>query len=42
LEAWIGAPLVDRSTHPVRLTEAGKQILEAGQQAIERIETEMA
>jgi len=42
LEAWIGVPLVDRSTHPVRLNEAGKQILEAGQQAIERIETERA
>jgi len=42
LEAWVGASLVDRSTHPVKLTEAGRQILEAGSQAVNRIETERA
>lgn len=40
LEDWVGAPLVDRSSHPVRLTEAGRQMLEAGEQALSRIETE--
>lgn len=42
LETWVGAPLIDRSSHPVKLTEAGTQILEAGQQALSRIETERA
>lgn len=40
LEGWVGAPLVDRSTHPVKLTAAGRQMLEAGDQAVNRIETE--
>lgn len=40
LEAWVGATLVDRSRQPVRLTAAGRQMLEAGQQALSRIETE--
>ncbi len=40
LEGWVGVVLVDRSTHPVRLTEAGRQMLEAGGQAVNRIETE--
>lgn len=40
LEAWVGAQLVDRSKQPVRLTSAGMQILEAGQQAVARIEHE--
>ncbi len=40
LEAWVGVPLVDRSSHPVALTSAGVQMLEAGQQALERLETE--
>lgn len=40
LEAWVGAPLIDRSRHPVKLTGAGEQILEAGKQALSRIETE--
>jgi DNA-binding transcriptional LysR family regulator len=40
LEAWVGATLVDRSRHPVKLTEAGRQILEAGEQAVNRVETE--
>lgn len=40
LEGWVGAALVDRSKQPVRLTPAGSQILEAGQQALSRLETE--
>ena len=40
LETWVGALLVDRSHHPVRLTEAGVQMLEAGLQALARIERE--
>ena len=42
LEAWVGTTLVDRSHHPVALTSAGLQMLEAGQQAVTRIETERA
>lgn len=42
LEAWVGTRLVDRSNHPVTLTEAGRQILEAGEQALARIEAERA
>lgn len=38
LEAWVGAVLVDRSRQPVRLTDAGAQILEAGLQGLSRIE----
>lgn len=40
MEAWIGAALVDRSRHPVTLTGAGVQMLEAGQQARDRIDNE--
>ncbi len=40
LETWVGATLVDRSRQPVRLTEAGVQMLEAGLQAFARIEQE--
>ncbi|MEM7059260.1 MAG: LysR family transcriptional regulator [Pseudomonadota bacterium] len=40
LEDWAGVALVDRSRHPVKLTSAGAQMLEAGQQALERLETE--
>ena len=42
LEGWVGTSLVDRSSYPVKLTEAGRQILEAGGQAINRLETERA
>ena len=42
LENWVGTDLVDRSSHPVKLTAAGRQMLEAGQQAVSRIETERA
>jgi LysR family transcriptional regulator, hypochlorite-specific transcription factor HypT len=40
LESWVGAVLVDRSRHPAKLTEAGMQMLEAGLQALSRIERE--
>jgi DNA-binding transcriptional LysR family regulator len=40
LEAWVGTVLVDRSKQPVSLTTAGRQILEAGQQALSRVESE--
>lgn len=40
VEAWVGAVLVDRSRHPVTLTGAGVQILEAGQQAWARLDSE--
>ena len=40
LEDWVGATLVDRSRHPVVLTGAGVQMLEAGQQALARLENE--
>ncbi|ABV93182.1 transcriptional regulator [Dinoroseobacter shibae DFL 12 = DSM 16493] len=40
LEKWVGAVLVDRSRQPVVLTEAGTQMLEAGMQALARIEQE--
>ena len=38
LEAWVGVTLIDRSRQPVKLTEAGTQMLEAGLQALTRIE----
>ena len=40
LESWVGAVLVDRSRQPVKLTEAGAQMLEAGLHALSRIEHE--
>jgi DNA-binding transcriptional LysR family regulator len=40
LEAWVGVTLVDRSRQPVKLTAAGSQMLEAGLQALARIEQE--
>lgn len=40
IEDWVGAALVDRSRHPVTLTSAGEQMLEAGQQALARLEAE--
>lgn len=40
LEAWVGTQLVERSRQPVRLTEAGTQMLGAGLQALSRIEHE--
>jgi LysR family transcriptional regulator, hypochlorite-specific transcription factor HypT len=40
MEDWVGAALVDRTRHPVKLTGAGVQMLEAGQQALSRLESE--
>ena len=40
LEDWVGTTLVDRSHHPVKLTDFGQQMLEAGTQALARIEAE--
>lgn len=40
LENWVGATLVDRSSQPVKLTQSGVQMLEAGLQALARIEQE--
>jgi len=40
LEDWVGTTLVDRSRHPVRLTGPGQQMLEAGTQALSRLESE--
>ncbi|MEL6886718.1 MAG: LysR family transcriptional regulator [Pseudomonadota bacterium] len=40
LEGWVGATLVDRSRQPVQLSKAGEQMLEAGLQALARIEQE--
>ena len=40
LELWVGVGLVDRRAHPVQLTAAGHQMLEAGHQALLRIESE--
>lgn len=40
LEHWVGTALVDRSSQPVTLTDAGHQMLEAGEQALLRLETE--
>ncbi|MEP0942924.1 MAG: LysR family transcriptional regulator [Rhizobiaceae bacterium] len=42
LETWVGTKLVDRKRHPISLTTAGKQMLEASQQAFERLEYERA
>lgn len=40
MEDWVGAVLVERSRQPVSLTGAGIQMLEAGQQALARLESE--
>lgn len=40
LENWVGVPLVQRGRHPIGLTDAGIQMLEAGQQAVSRIQQE--
>lgn len=40
IETWVGVPLVDRSKHPVSLTAAGAQMLEAGRQSLTILETE--
>lgn len=38
LEVWAGAPLIDRSAFPVRLTAEGRQFLEAAQNALQTLE----
>jgi DNA-binding transcriptional LysR family regulator len=40
IEGWVGVALVDRTRHPVRLTGAGIQILEAGQHALNALDDE--
>ncbi len=40
LENWVGLTLIDRSRQPVSLTRAGMQMMEAGLQALARIEHE--
>jgi DNA-binding transcriptional LysR family regulator len=40
LEEWVGTSLVDRATLPAKLTAAGLQMLEAGEQALGRLEAE--
>jgi len=40
LESWVGVTLVDRSRQPVKLTVEGIQMLEAGSQALARLENE--
>jgi len=37
LEGWVGAPLVDRTTYPVRLTPAGRQFLDTAQQTLAQL-----
>lgn len=34
LEQWVGTPLIDRSTYPTRLTEAGQRFREVAEQAV--------
>lgn len=38
LEVWAGAPLIDRSAFPVRLTREGRQFLEAAQTALRTLD----
>ncbi|WP_137928263.1 LysR substrate-binding domain-containing protein [Cupriavidus sp. 2SB] len=38
LEVWAGAPLIDRSAFPVRLTAEGRQFLEAAQAALRTLD----
>ncbi len=38
LEVWAGAPLIDRSAFPVRLTAEGRQFLEAAQSALRTLD----
>ena len=40
LETWVGTKLVERKRHPIILTTAGEQMLEASIQAFERLEYE--
>ena len=38
LEEWVGAPLFDRTCHPVALTEAGRRFLPAAQETLQRLD----
>ena len=38
LEEWVGATLVDRGTHPVALTDAGKRFLPAVHDMLEHLQ----
>ncbi|WP_454765472.1 LysR family transcriptional regulator [Cupriavidus campinensis] len=38
LEVWAGAPLIDRSAFPVRLTAEGRQFLEAAESALRTLD----
>lgn len=42
LEDWVGTGLVVRNNHPIRLTNAGDQMLEASRQALDRLDRERA
>lgn len=37
LETWVGAPLVDRSSYPVKLTPAGRQFLSTAQDTLAQL-----
>ncbi len=37
LELWVGAPLVDRSTYPARLTAAGRSFRDAAEDAVRTV-----
>ncbi len=37
LESWAGAPLINRATYPVQLTEAGSQLLPVAQNAVTQL-----
>ena len=37
LEVWVGVPLVDRSTYPTKLTEAGMRFREAAEESLSLI-----
>lgn len=38
LEGWVGAPLIDRTSYPIRLTSAGEQFLPLAQRLIFELE----
>lgn len=40
IEDWVGVTLVDRRSRPVKLTTAGRLMLESGRQALFRVENE--
>ena len=42
LEDWLGSPLFDRSSYPIRLTEAGKTWLDENRAAVDGVMQRMA